>query len=176
MALDKKNLGKANLLGLTELIEDSQGMTTPVEHNLSGDAVYAGYDDTHSIRIYSRLITSNYTYAEEGYGNKRLTNQVSSLIMMVSFKIKRIRVFADNLEALIVGAFPSGISQVALNDLGLKRCGITVTGSTHDTRALFAREYKGHQYTPDTNIKMFEIRYQVECSWGQNCINTICCS
>lgn len=175
-ALDKKNLGKAQLLGLTELIEDSSGLTTPAEHDLSGDAIYAGYDDVHSIRIYSRLIASNYTYLTEGYGSNRLTNQVSSLIMMVAFKIKTIRAFADNLEAVIVSAFPSGITQQRKIDLGLKSCGFTVTGSTHDTRALFAREFKGHHYTPDTNMKMFEIRYQVECSWGQNCINTICCS
>ena len=174
LALDKKQIGVASLFGVSELIPDTNGLTMPVITDLTGDGKYAGYDDVKSVQLYHRIFGSTYRPAE-GVGNQMGIKQATAMLMIVAFKIDKIRLHGDDLEALIVSGIPSSVSAQVKSDLGLRSCGISITGSTHDTPAIFAREYKGHQYTPDTNMKMFEIRYQVECNCGKDCINTICC-
>jgi hypothetical protein len=163
--------------GLASLVTNDKNLTAPFAISRSGEGSYVGYDDKFPFTSYHRYLGSTYNESDANYGNDNSRkSQVQNMVMMVMGKQSKITLFPDDLEMLIVSAFPSGLTPTQKEDFKFKSCGIKITGSNHDLSSLFKREFANQKFSPDSNKFMFELRYQIECTWGKECINTLCCS
>lgn len=177
-AFADKRFADSGLFGLATQSMDSQATTSPYVIDSFGEGRNVNYNDSRPVVMYHRYNGSN-TYNSEdisqfGDNNEKVaTSYNMALIVMASRSMTQLE--PDDLETIIVSGMPTALTNAQLTTLNLLGCNVVVNGSDHNSINIFKREFTGQNKIYDPRIFMFEIRYEIECSYDKSCVNTLCC-
>lgn len=139
---------------------------------VDGKEYYYGIDDKYPMIVYHKILTNSYAYAERQFGEQGKHRIVRSNVKMViaSFQ-NRIRLTANQLEAVISVNFPATVSTTDLNI----ETRIILDGSDMRQRKVFNEEYQGIEYFLGVEHILFSISYTIETNYKQGCIDICEC-
>lgn len=152
--------------------EDGKVIFIPAIVSGINDAVAVVPDDNFNLITYHRLITNTYS-AKEGsknFGDGLSYQQaISDVIMIVIAFNGKVRLTAEQLEALIVQSMPNLFAKDFTTDLQMNSIYAQVMSSSFDSVALFSQEYRGETYYIKPDMSLFQIRYQIQASYKKGC-------
>lgn len=164
--------------GLCEA-EVKDGKTIPVKYKGYGDFEFVGFDDSHGLNIYHRLIsTSHEDDIEAGFGNNPLKQETYSFTLIafgnqrdivdsnnnINYKI------ADELKSLI----PRRLTKVQLVNIDAHSGVINVTGTNHNKSEVFAQELPENTNKVKPETLLFSIQYNLVLKFIGDCKTLAC--
>lgn len=170
------------LVGLTSQIPvtNSENETSDVKiaaFSERGEVIEdsVNYESVNSVLIYHRLFnTSNTPDDKDSFGHNQAQRRTFYLSMFVYVNKKKTEVEASDMELLLMMKMPQSLDTASLPD-GHKSCFITTTGADFNQVGIWERELKKKNFTLEPEVVLFELKYQIECTYSRECINVLCC-
>ncbi|HET6255867.1 MAG TPA: hypothetical protein VFE32_17450 [Puia sp.] len=138
-----------------------------------GEAKYIGIDDTAPLIIYhkvQRSVTVPEPASKQfGDGQHRIKNS-AILYMIVYADRSRIRLSADELEAVIISGFIDEIPKMEYPSEGFSSLIVSLSDTNFNSGAVFAQEYPGADNFLKPESILFQINYKVESSYRKDCL------
>jgi hypothetical protein len=164
----------AQYSGITVLLPEGN-IIQPCTTDDSGDAKIVGINNTHPLQAYHRNNGSSFSIApDKQFGDGVTRNQITSMSLFVIAQRSRIKMTPEDLLLLVASGIPGELTQAQRETLKLKGCTISLQSVDVNAQNIFKREYQ-IQKPLDPQVIMFELKYQIECSFSNACINTLCC-
>lgn len=132
-------------------------------------------DNKVAMQLYHKVISNTYSLDKKGEGDLHYMKSSTELSLVVITNSKMTGKAKELLEPLVVFGMPQKLSQVLLADLLINNCLITVLSSNMDHVALFRQEYPQSDYFLNEAESMFSIRYKVEMTFSQRCVEQCLC-
>lgn len=164
--------GLVQMIPIQSPTEDNKVTFVPAIVHGVNDAVAVVPDDSFNLITYHRLINNRYAPApvrqQVGNGNPYKIS-VSDMIMIVIAFNGKVRLTAEQLEALITQSFPEEFPRDFTTDLQMNSISVEVTSSNFDAVALFSQEYRGEKYYIKPDMSLFQIRYTITSTYKKGC-------
>lgn len=179
-SLNKKQFQPGSYNGLASIIgrKNAKGDLELIPGILDGSGNYTPVipDQKFNLVIYHKLLTNEYGYDKKNsYGEAYDVRCTSQMMMVVWGDGKKIGITAEQLEAMIVFGMPQMLSSIDRQNLGLKTCMISPISTNMDRLQVFRQEYQQVEFFLKPNDALFLVRYKIETSFGQSCID-LCCT
>lgn len=173
----------AKLYGISEtVIKYKDSESGAVEHacpsiiDPNGDSYEIFPDSDIPVMVYHRLDGSVIRKAAKQHGREASNLERLSVLKLIFVGFRdKIKVTRDQIDLAIVGVFPTSLSNDSLQKLALKNCSINVLSSNHRSDEIYQREWPNSDKPLDPSIMIFEVTYQIGCTFDKSCINPICC-
>lgn len=134
-------------------------------------------NDTYPITVYHKVLGKTYgrqaIQPQYGDGYNAVTERVE-MKMVVSGNVQRLKLTAEQLEALVVTGFPDQISATLLSTLSLDSMSVAISGSNLVTAQVFSEEYRGQELFLAPEDILFSVRYAIESKFRKGCMTTGC--
>lgn len=142
----------------------------------NGDSHEIFPDGDVPVMVYHRLDGSAIRKTAKQHGREASSLERLSVLKLIFVGFReKIKVTRDQMDLSIVGVFPTSLSHESLQKLALKTCSINVLSSNHRSDEIFKREWPNSAKPLDPSIMIFEVTYQIGCTFDKSCINPICC-
>lgn len=142
-----------------------------------GQAIYCGYDNTTPLIIYHRTISAqNNLDRTKAVVNDKLLSRQYTMNLIVTAQREKIQLTAEDVDLLIASAWKSNFTQQQLIDFNLRGCNLNYVSTNYSTSALLQREYTGKNIINEPSLILFEIRYTVELTFNNGCLEILCCN
>lgn len=158
--------------------DSSKVIFIPAKVTALNDAQQVVPDDSFNLITYHRMIANNYS-ARSGsqqfgdtYDERICTSDV---IMVVIGFTNKLKLIAEQLEALIVSNFPNLLEKEFVNSLQMNSISIDAASSSFDSVAIFSQEYRGEAYFIKPEMSLFQIRYRIEAAFNKSCFELCDC-
>jgi hypothetical protein len=180
-SLNKKKLQPANYLGISTIVgrkknaaqKDLEQLPAIVASN--GKATVITPDDKYAIQIYHKLLTNVYSYEKKSYGDDHDIKSSTEVSMVVIANSKLTGVTTDVLEPVVLFGIPQHLSDALMAELKLNKCLITPIASNMDAISVFKQEFPQSAHFLNTQMSMFLIRYKIEMTFSQSCVEKCLC-
>lgn len=158
--------------GITIVRKNSDNQNVPIMYAKGGIPKPVNIDDKYPLQWYHRNNGSVYVQSDKRqYGNANgALSQTTNMSLIVMANFERTKLYAEEIEGIIVASIPTVLTAARMTELNLRACTIGVISANHDATALFEREHKGSLMMNENTI-MFEIRYQITTAFFNECIN-----
>lgn len=181
-SLNKKQLNPAQYLGLTTTIGRKKNAAQqdvevlPAVISVGGKATPISPDSKLAIQLYHKLQTNVYSYVKKSYGDGYDIKSVSELSLVVISNSKLTGVAKYALEPVVLFGLPQRLSGPLATELQINSCLITPLGSNMDHMQVFRSEYPKSEYFLNEQMSMFLIRYRIEMTFSQACVDQCLCN
>lgn len=181
-SLNKKKLQPAKFYGLSTQIFKSvkdknvnnvEPLPAIVEGN--GSITPIAPDDKYSLQVYHKNLGKTYSYEKKSYGDGYLIKAASDMQMIVITNSKISGKAKEVLEPVFIFGMPQRLSQELITGLGINSCLITPISSNMDAMQVFKQEYPKSNLFLTHQMSMFLIRYKIELTFSQECIDQCLC-
>lgn len=133
-------------------------------------------DGDFPIMVFHKLEGSAIKPKAKQHGRSATELERLSVMKMIFIGFReKIKVSRDQMDLAITAVFPTSLSHQSLQNLALKNCSIKVLSSSHKSDEIYQREWQYARKPLDPSIMIFEVNYQIECTFDKSCINPICC-
>lgn len=172
------------LFGISESVvsedRDAEGNAVlnqfPAIIDESGEAHIIAPDGDIPIMVFHKIEGSAIKKIKKQYGRDESAIERLAVMKMIVVAFRdKVKISREKLDLAIMAAFPTSMSNESLTNLALKSCSINVLSSIHKDREIYLREWPNSGKHLDTSLMIFEINYQIGCTFDKNCINPICC-
>jgi hypothetical protein len=160
----RKKDAAPNSLELLPAIVDAFGKANPITP-----------DSKCAIQIYHKLFSNAYSYVKKSYGDSYDIKCSSDLAMIVFSNSKITGKTKDVLEPVVLFGIPQKLSTALLADLKILNCLITPVSSNMDHVQVFRQEFPNSDYFLNEQVSMFLIRYKIETTFNQACVDHCLC-
>jgi hypothetical protein len=181
-SLNKSKLQPARFYGLSNVVPRSKKGTAQNEVELlpaivdtNGKDIPITPDSKMAIQIYHKLTNNAYSIEKASQGDGHYYKCVSDVSMLVLTNSKLTGVVKEAIEPVVVFGLPQRLSMALMADLKLNRCLITPVSSNLDHIQVFSQEYPRSAYFLNEQMSMFLIRYKIETTFSQSCVNQCLC-
>lgn len=182
-SLNNKKLQPAKFYGLsTVAARSTKGSKDPNKLELLPSVVTADgksslitADSKYAVQLYHKLLTNVYSYEKNSYGDGHYIKSVSELSLVVFSNSKLTGKTKDVLEPVVLFGIPQKLSTALLADLHINNCLITPVASNMDALQVFRQEYPQSEYFLNEQMSMFLIRYKIEMTFSQACVDKCLC-
>lgn len=180
-SLNKKVLQPAIYYGLSSVVMRKANATQKTPEQLPAIVTADGKvnaitpDSKIAIQVYHRLVSNVYGAVKKSYGNSYDLRCSSEVAMVVIVNSKLTGKTKDVLEPVILFGMPQGLSAAMLAELKIISCLITPLSSNMDQTAVFKQEFPQADYFLTTNMSMFSIRYKIDMTFSQACVDHCLC-
>jgi hypothetical protein len=180
-SLKDKRFQTGKFLGLTTIVAkrkaDKSLAIYPGIVNTQGEFTTVEPNDKFPIVVYHKVLSSGYGYEKDNsYGNTSLIKSQTEMSMIVWGDSNKLKLSASRLEAVFLTGFPQRLSEQARKDLGLRMCLFTPLSSDMDQLRVFRGEYQNVDYFLKPQHSFFQIRYRVDMSFDQGCLDACGCN
>lgn len=144
-----------------------------------GDNEYVGFDDTHAMNIYHRVLSSTESSdLNSGFGTQLLRKSVYNMRLVVFGNMRKINdtdkdvnyTIAPNVVAII----PNKINKSILDLLGVKSGIVQTTAKIFDRPRVFGDEMTGVEYKLHPETLLFAIDYTITLTYQADCVEFGC--
>lgn len=144
-----------------------------------GDNEYVGFDDTHSMNIYHRIISAPETSdLNSGFGNKLMRRSVYNMRLVVFGNMRKINdtdkdinyTIAPNIASII----PNRINKAILDLIGVRAGVVQIRDKIFDRVRVFEDEMQGVEYSLHPETLLFAIDYSVTLDYSSDCVEYVC--
>jgi hypothetical protein len=182
-SLSKDKLQPAKFYGLTTIVSRSKKSSKePTKLELLPAIVDATGKDNPitlesklALQVYHKLNSKTYSVEKKSYGDEYNIKCISDLSMVVITNSKITGKTKDVLEPLLIFGMPQKLSTALFVDLKINNCLITPVSSNMDAMAVYRQEYPQSDYYLTEQMSMFLIRYKIELSFSQQCVEQCLC-
>jgi hypothetical protein len=181
-SLNKEKLQPAKFYGLITIVARSPKGTAqnqiellPAIVTADGKATPITPDSKQAIQIYHKLQTNVYSKEKNSYGDAYFIKSVSELTMVVFTNSKITGKTKDALEPVVLHGMPQRLSTALMADLKINSCLIIPVSSNMNHIEVFRQEYPQSDYFLNEQMSMFAIRYKIEMSFSQACVEQCLC-
>jgi hypothetical protein len=181
-SLNKEKLQPAKFYGLITIVTRSPKGTAqnqiellPAIVTADGKATPITPDSKQAIQVYHKLQTNVYSKEKNSYGDAYFIRSVSELTMVVLTNSKITGKTKDALEPVVLHGIPQRLSTALMADLKINSCLIIPVSSNMNHIEVFRQEYPQSDYFLNEQMSMFAIRYKIEMSFSQACIEQCLC-
>ncbi len=138
---------------------------------INGEYVPLIYDDRNAFFAYHRVRASQFTVnaQEKVYGDGIQTKLIKTSLCSLIVYAKEDNSDLDICDLLSM-IFPTHYPKDRLVQ-GVDQVRFTVLATDNDSLAIFKREMDGLEYDLKNAVKLFEIKYKIECIFDKSCIN-----
>ncbi len=143
----------------------------PAKVSTLGECEFIVPDDNYNIITYHRLLQSAHTQEVNDFGDKG--SNIDALLTVIGFTSK-LRLTADELEAIFLAGFPGEFSKTFTESLQMRSIFAEPVSSNFDSTSIFNTEFRGEKYFLKPETIMFQIRYRIATVYKPDCF-TICC-
>lgn len=143
--------------------------------NSSGLASVITPDSKSPMQLYHKMISNAYSLDKKGFGDLHNMKSVTEMMMAVFTNSKLTGKAKENLEPVVIFGIPQKLSAALLAETQISNCLITVISSNMDHVALFRQEYPQSEYFLNEAVSMFSIRYRIDMTFSQSCVNSCLC-
>lgn len=133
-------------------------------------------EDKIALQVYHKVKSNSYSYEKKSYGDDYLVRCNTEMEMIVITNSKFNRVTKDSIEPIILFGIPQRLSPALLAELKLKSCLILPGSSNMDHNQVFKQEFPMSNYFLNEVVSIFSIRYKIQSSFDQNCIDKCLCN
>jgi len=181
-SLNKEKLQPAIYHGLTSTVQRIKLKTAkdletlPAIVDASGKASPIAPDSKTAITVYHKLLSNAYSYEKKSFGDSNLIKCISDLAMVAIVNSKLTGQTKDVIEPAIVFGMPQKLSTALIADLKINNCLITPLASNMDHLQVFRQEYPQSEYFLNEQMSMFLIRYRIEMTFSQACVDHCLCN
>lgn len=172
-----QNRAFAGLCFLTpaKIKDGTQAVLVPAKVTTVGECSFIVPDDNFNLISYHRLISNVYSPAPSQFGDGTdYQNCTTDVLLTVIGFTNKLRLTADQIEALFIAGFPNTFTTAFKASIQLKELTAQVLSSSFDSNAIFNQEYRGEQYFLKPETIIFQIRYRIEAIFKKGCFD-ICC-
>lgn len=181
--LNKEKLQPLNSYGLATVV----GRTTGKGKDLSkmellpaiityGSIEFIFPQEKFALQMYHKLNSNAYSMDKtKSFGDANNVKCISDLTMVFITNSKITGKAKEVIEPQILFGFPQRLTQPMIMDLGISSCNITCISSNMDPMQVFKQEYPQSPYFLTEQISMFSMRYKIEISFSQRCIDKCLC-
>lgn len=180
-SLNKEKLQPAKFFGLSDVVvrkklsTPNQTEQLPAIVTADGKAIPITPESKLALQIYHKLNSNVYSKATKSYGNESFLNSVSDLSMVVLTNSKLTGKTKDVLEPVVLHSMPQVLSEAFKADLKINKCIITPLSSNMNHVEVFKQEYPNSDYFLNEQMSVFLIRYKIEMTFSQACIEQCLC-
>lgn len=163
----------AGLCWLTpgKLQEGNTPVFIPAKVTTLGEYEFIVPDDNFNIITYHRLLQTSHVLEANDFGDKG--SNIDAVLTVIGFTSK-LRLTADELEALFIAGFPGGFSKTFISSIQMRSVFAEPVSSNFDSTSIFNTEYRGNTYFLKPETIMFQIRYRLSTVYRPDCF-TLCC-
>lgn len=179
-ALKDKRFAGAQLHGITTLLAKENESGTPAYApcliDNEGEGTWVGVDDAAPLQLYHRHNGCLFrTEVKEQFGTLAVRTEISAMSLFVVAQRKQVRLAPEDLKSVIADGFPYEITQALRAQLKIYKGNITLLSADLNAQNVYQKEYRAANTILDPQVNMFELKYQIECTYSRECINTLCC-
>ena len=180
-SLNKKKLQPQTFHGLsTVLVRRKSPTDTGLEYlpaivDAAGSAKPITPDSKKAIQVYHKLNSNVYSFEKRSVGDAHDIKSVSELSMVVITNSKLTGVTKDVIEPVVLFGIPQKLSAALLASLKINKCLITPVASNMDHVQVFRQEFPQSAYFLNEHMSMFLIRYKIEMTFAQSCVDKCLC-
>jgi len=132
-------------------------------------------DSKMALQIYHKTIGNVYSYERKSYGDGYDIKSSTDMQLVVIFNNKLTGKAKEVLEPVVLFGLPQKISTALIADLKIIKCLITPVSSNMDPVSVFKQEYPQAEYFLNEMLSMFSIRYKIEMTFSQACVDACTC-
>ncbi len=182
-SLNKEKLQPAMFYGLATLVHRStKGSkdTNKVEQiqaivTADGKATPITPDDKFALQVYHKLLSKTYSLEKKSYGDGHDHKCTSDIQMVIITNSKLTGRAKELLEPVVLFGLPQKLSAALFAELKISKCLISPVSSNMDQMQVFKQEYPQSAYFLNEQMSMFTIRYKIELTYSQSCIDACLC-
>lgn len=182
-SLNNKKLQPAKFYGLSSVIARAKsGSKNPNKLELlpaiisnDGSMTLITADSKLAIQVYHKLLNNVYSYEKKSYGDSYDIRSVSDINMVVFCNSKLTGKTKEVLEPVVLFGIPQKLSTALSADLKINKCVITPVASNMDALQVFRQEYPQSDYFLNEQLSMFSIRYKIDMTFSQACVDKCLC-
>lgn len=182
-SLNKEKLQPAKFYGLSTVIsrsvngskDQSKIEILPAIVSADGKSTPITPDSKMAIQVYHKLGNKAYSYEKKSYGDDYFIKCSSDMTMVVITNSKLTGKAKDVLEPVVLFGIPQRISQALIAELKINSCLITPLASNMDHLQVFRQEFPQSEYFLNEQISMFSIRYKIDLTFSQACVDQCLC-
>lgn len=179
-SLNKEKLQPALFHGLSTTVARKKPGSTDLEVmpgivTANGIGSVITPDDKYAIQIYHKLNGNLYSLEKKSVGDTHFIRSTSDLSMIVITNSKMTGKAKEAIEPVALFGMPQKLSTALLTDLLINSCLITPVASIMDQNALFRQEYPQSKYFLNENVSLFSIKYKIEMTFSQICVDKCLC-
>lgn len=181
-SLNKAKLQPAKFYGVSSVVARKK-TASPKELELipaiidaSGKAIPITPESKIALQVYHKLLANAYSYDKKSYGDGHYIKSVSDMAMVVITNSKLTGKTKNDLEPVVLFGIPQKLSAALLLGLKINNCLITPVSSNMDHIQVFRQEYPQSDYFLNEQISMFLIRYKIELTFSQACVDQCLCN
>lgn len=181
-SLNKEKLQPARYYGLSTIVARSTKGTAqnqiellPAIVDANGKATPITPDSKMALQVYHKLNGKVYSKEKKSYGDDYLFNCVSDVTMVVLTNSKITGKTKDVLEPVVLFGMPQRLSTALTADLKINKCLITPVSSNMNHLEVFRQEFPQSDYFLNEQMSLFSIRYKIEMSFSQSCVEQCLC-
>lgn len=127
------------------------------------------------MQVYHKLVSTAYSLEKKGVGDSHYMKSVTDVLMVVFTNSKLTGKAKEALEPVVVFGIPQKLSDALRTELKINNCLISVVSSNMDHVALFRQEYPQSDYFLNEGISMFSVRYRIDMTFSQSCVDHCLC-
>jgi hypothetical protein len=132
-------------------------------------------DSKIALQLYHKVMGNTYSYEKRSYGDGYDIKSSTEMNMVVLFNSKLTGNAKEVLEPVVLFGLPQKTSAMINADLQIIKCSIVPLSSNMDPVSVFKQEYPQAEYVLNENSSMFCIRYKIEMTFSQACVNKCLC-
>lgn len=180
-SLKNKKLQPANFLGLSTVVarkKDAAQKTAeffPAIVGINGKIDPIAPDSKYALQVYHKLLQNVYSFEKKSYGDGHFIKCASSMEMVVLTNSKITGIDKTKVEPVVLFGLPQRPGVALLAELKISHCLITPVSSNMDHTAVFRQEYPQNTYFLNDQQSIFSIKYKIEMSFDQACVDQCLC-
>ena len=162
-----------------KVIDKDSNKMYPVILDKDGNDLDVTIDDTPPIHVYHR-ITQPLQFGvipdKNSFGNAdSVTQEVSTLSMIVFADPKRICMTSEDLAFLIASGIPRQFTLSQIGSSGVSSCSIGIVNIETNPYTVLSQEYGAMNKSIDPEKTLISINYKITMSVNKNCMDCIDC-
>lgn len=178
-ALNKSKLQPAKYYGIITVMPRKKDNGTLeilpaiIEEGSIKNIIYP--DSKIALQLYHRVNSNVYSYEKRSYGDQYDIKCATDMQLVVIYSSKLTGKAKEVLEPVVLFGLPQKLSSALIADLKVSKCLITPLSSNMDAISVFKQEYPQSDYFLNETLSMFSIRYKIETTFSQACVNACMC-
>lgn len=176
--LSEQRFAGSQYSGITSLLmndQESTALLMPCTIDSDGEGLWVGVDDAYPVQLYHRHNGCVFkSEPADAFGGNAPRKEFIAMSLFVVAQRSRTRLAPEDLKTLIATAFPYEIP-AQKRALWKLSGSISLLSADLNSQNVYKREYNPAPTILDPQVNMFELKYQIECSYQKDCINTLCC-
>lgn len=129
-------------------------------------------DDRYNFTSYHSLVSNGFAplSQQQQYGDGRnMIKEISEMTMTVTALTNRVKLTVDQIEGIMMGAFPDRGSNNLLAETKFSSIFIAPYTSRFDSQKIFDEEYRSSGYTLIPSQVLLQIKYRIESVFRKDC-------